>query len=104
MPVLVRQLAQPALCLQAVEATVWQKPPSELPDAHIWPTWGALRERVLSCCKQILTDDTLTVRDAFPAELVKLSPPDLHTLSVRPYPPGRQACTGNIMGVNQDRY
>lgn len=68
------------LLSQAVQSGLWELPPTSLPDAHTWPTWGALRERVLTATKQINILGSAAVRDAFLAELVKLSPPQLHTL------------------------
>lgn len=38
---------------QAVESGVWEKPVTDLPDANTWPTWGALRERVLTACREV---------------------------------------------------
>lgn len=35
---------------QAVESGLWEKAVTDLPDANTWPTWGALRERVLTAC------------------------------------------------------
>jgi hypothetical protein len=71
------------LCtFQAVESRQWTLEPTRLPDAYTWPTWGALRERVLQACKQIRCENTPTVRDAFPAEVVKLSPAALNHWSV----------------------
>lgn len=37
---------------QAVEKGVWDRPVDALPDAMQWPTWGALRERILISCKE----------------------------------------------------
>ena len=34
--------------LQAVENGKWDRPAEALPDAALWPTWGALRERILT--------------------------------------------------------
>lgn len=65
---------------QAVESGVWELPPTSLPDANTWPSWGALRERILTATKKISIVGSAAVRDAFLAELVKLSPPELHTL------------------------
>jgi hypothetical protein len=39
--------------LQAVQSGRWERPPDALPDASSWPTWGALRERILTSCKQV---------------------------------------------------
>ena len=50
---------------------------TDLPDANTFPTWGALRERVLISCKEIKIRNTASLRDAFCNELVKLSPPEL---------------------------
>jgi hypothetical protein len=69
--------------VQAIEGGEWRLEPSRLPDAFMWPTWGALRERILQPCKIISTEHAATVRDAFAAEVVKLSPPQLSTWSVR---------------------
>ena len=72
-----------------------------LPDAYAWPTWGALRERILHACKLIKCEYSATVRDAFAAELVKLSPPRLATLSVCTFLPrliGRAVAT-NLDGI-----
>lgn len=49
----------------------------------MWPTWGALRERILQSCQLISTEQAATARDAFAAEIVKLSPPRLVAWSVR---------------------
>lgn len=38
---------------QAVESGTWEKPVTDLPDANTWPTWGALRERVLTACREV---------------------------------------------------
>lgn len=35
----------------AVETGVWSAPVEDLPDPALWPTWGALRERVLGAMK-----------------------------------------------------
>jgi hypothetical protein len=43
----------PACWLQAVESGLWEKPVTDLPDANTWPTWGALRERVLTACREV---------------------------------------------------
>lgn len=72
--------------IQAVQSQQWTLEPTVLPDAYAWPTWGALRERILHACKLIQCEYSATVRDAFAAELVKLSPPRLATLSVRMMP------------------
>lgn len=69
--------------LQAVSGQQWTLDPCRLPDAYSWPTWGALRERVLQACKLIKCESTSTVRDAFAAEVVNLSPADLAHWSVR---------------------
>lgn len=62
---------------QTVEQGIWEKPTTDLPDANTWPTWGALRERVLISCSEIKIRNTASLRDAFCNELVKLSPPEL---------------------------
>ena len=69
--------------MQAVASQSWTHDPTMLPDAYVWPTWGALRERVLQHCKTIHCKRTPNVRDAFAAELVTLSPGELVNLSVR---------------------
>ncbi|KAL3146241.1 Dynein regulatory complex subunit 6 [Trebouxia sp. C0010 RCD-2024] len=68
---------------KAVETGVWELPPTSLPDANTWPTWGALRERILTAAKKINIVGSAAVRDAFLAELVKLSPLELQTLALR---------------------
>lgn len=78
--------------IQAVETGSWELPPTSLPDANTWPTWSALRERILMATKQINILGSAAVRDAFIAELVKLSPPELHTL-VRLLAPPCMYCT-----------
>uniref|UniRef100_A0A7S0V1B3 Uncharacterized protein n=1 Tax=Polytomella parva TaxID=51329 RepID=A0A7S0V1B3_9CHLO len=62
---------------RTVESGVWEKSVTDLPDANTWPTWGALRERVLTACKEIKIQNTASLRDAFANEIVKLSPPEL---------------------------
>jgi hypothetical protein len=52
-------------------------------DANTWPTWGALRERILTSCKRISIQYSPGLRDGFPAEIFKLSPPDLQSISFR---------------------
>ena len=42
-----------AFWLQAVDSGAWDKPVTDLPDANTWPTWGALRERVLTACREV---------------------------------------------------
>ena len=66
--------------MQAVQSGLWELPPTSLPDANTWPTWGAVRERILTATKQINILGSAAVRDSFLSELVKLSPPELHTL------------------------
>lgn len=56
---------------------------SDLPDCNMWPTWGALRERVLTSCREVRVVSSPSVRDAFAIELVKLSPPLLQRLVLR---------------------
>ncbi|KAF5837579.1 flagellar associated protein [Dunaliella salina] len=62
---------------RAVETGVWERSAMDLPDANTWPTWGALRERVLTACKEIKIVNTASLRDAFCNEIVKLSPLEL---------------------------
>ena len=38
---------------RAVESGVWSRPPDALPDAALWPTWGAYRERILTSVKEV---------------------------------------------------
>ncbi|GFH25899.1 uncharacterized protein HaLaN_23942, partial [Haematococcus lacustris] len=38
---------------RTVETGLWERPATDLPDANMWPTWGALRERVLTACKEV---------------------------------------------------
>ncbi|GAX74667.1 hypothetical protein CEUSTIGMA_g2115.t1 [Chlamydomonas eustigma] len=66
---------------RTVENGTWEKPATDLPDANVWPTWGALRERVLMACKEIKIVNTASLRDAFCNEIVKLSPPELATIN-----------------------
>ena len=54
-----------------------------LPDVSVWPTWGALRERLLCNCKEIAIKNSPSVKDGFVTELVKLSPPELVKLDLR---------------------
>lgn len=68
---------------RAIEKGRWARTPAALPDADQWPTWGALRERILMCCREISVTHTDACTDAFIAEIVKLSPPELHTLELR---------------------
>eukprot|EP00891_Asterochloris_glomerata_P000628 jgi/Astpho2/628/fgenesh1_pm.00013_%23_18_t len=68
---------------RAVESGIWDRPPTMLPDANTWPTWGALRERVLTATTEINILGSATVRDAFVAEVAKLSPPELSKLLLR---------------------
>ncbi|CAG9462648.1 unnamed protein product [Pedinophyceae sp. YPF-701] len=68
---------------KAVEGGLWTRPPSALPDAYQWPTWGALRERILTSCSRIEVNQQQDVRDTFPAEIVKLAPPYLEVLSLK---------------------
>ncbi len=55
-------------------------------DANTWPTWGALRERILTACREIRIVDSPALRDAFPVELVKLAPPELTVMSFQAHP------------------
>ncbi|MEW5312782.1 MAG: hypothetical protein WDW38_004390 [Sanguina aurantia] len=68
---------------KAVESGIWERPVTDLPDANIWPTWGALRERVLTSCVQVSITHTASLRDAFASELVKLSPPELSSVDIQ---------------------
>jgi len=68
---------------RSVESGKWERPAEALPDASQWPTWGALRERILTNAKEICVTYTQSLRDAFPAEVVKLSPPLLTKLELR---------------------
>mmetsp|Transcript_14006 Transcript_14006/g.35948 ORF Transcript_14006/g.35948 Transcript_14006/m.35948 type:complete len:258 (-) Transcript_14006:10-783(-) len=68
---------------RSVESGNWERPPDALPDANTWPTWGALRERILTSCKKISIMYSPGLRDGFPAEIFKLSPPDLQTIHFR---------------------
>lgn len=66
-----------------MESGLWEKAVTDLPDANTWPTWGALRERVLTACTVIRVLNTASLRDAFCNEVVKLSPPELVKLDLR---------------------
>lgn len=66
---------------RTVETGIWERQSTDLPDANTWPTWGALRERVLTACKEINIVHTASLRDAFAAEIVKLSPPELSAVN-----------------------
>lgn len=68
---------------RSVQSGVWDRPVSALPDANTWPTWGALRERLLASCREICVVSSPSVRDAFALELFRLSPPRLKHLSLR---------------------
>lgn len=68
---------------RTVETGVWERPVLALPDANTWPTWGALRERVLTACKEVRICNTPSLRDAFASEVVKLSPPELQVLDLK---------------------
>mmetsp|Transcript_17803 Transcript_17803/g.34028 ORF Transcript_17803/g.34028 Transcript_17803/m.34028 type:complete len:263 (-) Transcript_17803:359-1147(-) len=68
---------------RSVQSGRWERPPDALPDASSWPTWGALRERILTSCKEIKITWSNHLRDAFPSELIKLSPPELVTLDLK---------------------
>lgn len=68
---------------QAVDSGIWERTPDALPDANTWPTWGALRERILTSCKKISISHSPALRDGFAAEIFKLSPPELATMSFR---------------------
>lgn len=51
-------------------------------DSNTWPSWGALRQRVLLACHSVTVPGDPSVRDAFVAELVRLSPPRLRMLDL----------------------
>jgi hypothetical protein len=68
---------------RAVADGRWDRPVEALPDASQWPTWGALRERILSSAVKVSITHTQSLRDAFSAEVVKLSPPKLRQLELR---------------------
>ncbi|KAK9820519.1 hypothetical protein WJX72_011209 [[Myrmecia] bisecta] len=68
---------------RAVDSGIWDRPPPALPDANTWPTWGALRERILTACKEIRITWSPSLRDAFPVEIIKLSPQELTTMVFR---------------------
>jgi len=68
---------------RSVENRKWDRPAEALPDASQWPTWGAMRERILTNSVEICVTYTQTLRDAFPAEVVKLSPPSLKKMELR---------------------
>ncbi|WIA09607.1 hypothetical protein OEZ85_008999 [Tetradesmus obliquus] len=68
---------------RVVISGLWDRPITALPDANTWPSWGALRERVLSACREIRVVNAPSVRDAFAAEVVKLSPPLLKAVDFR---------------------
>lgn len=67
---------------RTVDNGLWERPVTDLPDANTWPTWGALRERVLTACREIKIVNTASLRDAFCTELVKLSPAELSLLDL----------------------
>eukprot|EP00227_Mantoniella_beaufortii_P007460 CAMPEP_0197591762 /NCGR_PEP_ID=MMETSP1326-20131121/13901_1 /TAXON_ID=1155430 /ORGANISM="Genus nov. species nov., Strain RCC2288" /LENGTH=260 /DNA_ID=CAMNT_0043157317 /DNA_START=19 /DNA_END=801 /DNA_ORIENTATION=- len=71
---------------RSVENGKWDRPSEALPDASQWPTWGALRERILTNSVEITVTHTQSLRDAFPAEVVKLSPPNLKKMEFRGSP------------------
>ena len=52
-PTLVEPVPNPAWDL-AIESGIWNAPVEELPDPNAWPTWGALRERVLGATRCVL--------------------------------------------------
>lgn len=68
---------------RAVESGIWERTPDALPDANTWPTWGALRERILTSCKKISITYSPALRDGFAAEIFKLSPPELAEMSIQ---------------------
>ncbi|KAK9865136.1 hypothetical protein WJX84_007349 [Apatococcus fuscideae] len=67
---------------RARDSGTWNKSPDVLPDANIWPPWGVLREQILTGCREILVQDCPAVRDAFVAEIIRLSPPHLERLDL----------------------
>ena len=69
--------------LQAVEQGRWDRPIDALPDPNAWPTWGALRERIILSCMTIQVTWSPSVSDAFASEMVKLAPPELAKLYFR---------------------
>lgn len=70
-------------CVQAISNKKWDKSPDLLPDSSRWPTWGALRERILATCQEIAVNDSQACDDTFAAEVVKLSPPELERLDLQ---------------------
>lgn len=68
---------------RAVEQGRWDRPIDALPDPNAWPTWGALRERIILSCMTIRVTWSPTVSDSFASEVVKLAPPDLAKISFR---------------------
>ncbi len=70
--------ARPPNWARALREGVWDASPAELPDAAAWPTWGALRELILSRCRSVST--AAAADDAFVAELVRLAPAGLTSL------------------------
>eukprot|EP00899_Mesostigma_viride_P005035 jgi/Mesvir1/14532/Mv05225-RA.1 len=68
---------------RAMETGKWDRPPETLPDSDMWPTWGNLREKVLMGTKQIIVTWSQSLRDGFPAEIVRLSPPGLTSMELR---------------------
>jgi len=71
---------QAATLRQAVASGVLDFSPADLPDANTWPTHGALRERLLLACRAVELPGCHAARDAFLAELVRLTPPELARL------------------------
>ena len=62
---------------------IWERPIEALPSASAWPTWGALRERILLGCTEIRTCYTAGLGDGFVVELVRMSPPNLNTIQLK---------------------
>ncbi|KAK9834653.1 hypothetical protein WJX74_006716 [Apatococcus lobatus] len=67
---------------RARDSGTWSKSPDVLPDANIWPPWGALREQIITGCREILVQDCPAVRNSFLAEIIRLAPPHLERLDL----------------------
>jgi len=68
---------------RAVERRVWDRPLDALPDPAAWPTWGALRERILCSCETIKVTWSPSVQNKFVTEMFRLSPPELKSFALR---------------------
>lgn len=66
-------------------------------DANTWPTWGALRERLLTSCREVRVGGSPTVRDVFVKELVQLALPHLKVLDLHGSTNLRQVGGGAVM-------